>query len=265
MKRKLYALILSGTFLLSGCNKKMPETIIQPATMVNILYDYHLASGMTLTEDNPTKRAYREYVFQKYGITEAEFDSSMVWYTRNSKQLADIYTNLSERFKKEEEHINSLLAESGTSKKAFASGDSINIWQLADIYWLSNTPINNLLRFEIKPDTSFHIKDAFVWNANYTFLSEGKATMGMNLYFDNDSIIGQTWDIAQSGEQSIELRTDSTYQLKNINGFIFLHGDSIKKPSLLINKLSLMRYHASDSTKSVKPDVKSEFQMNIHP
>ena len=189
----------------------------------------------------------------------------MVWYTRNSKQLADIYTNLSERFKKEEEHINSLLAESGTSKKAFASGDSINIWQLADIYWLSDTPINNLLRFEIKPDTSFHIKDAFVWNANYTFLSEGKATMGMNLYFDNDSIIGQTWDIAQSGEQSIELRTDSTYQLKNINGFIFLHGDSIKKPSLLINKLSLMRYHASDSTKSVKPDVKSEFQMNIHP
>lgn len=41
--------------------------------------------------DNYQKEAYKNYVFEKYHITEADFDSSMVWYTRHTEELAGLY------------------------------------------------------------------------------------------------------------------------------------------------------------------------------
>ena len=69
-----------------SCGKKVPEEIIQPQAMENLLYDYHLATTMSADlpyDENYKKQAYLAYVFQKHGVTEAEFDSSMVWYSRH--------------------------------------------------------------------------------------------------------------------------------------------------------------------------------------
>ena len=243
--------------MLAGCGKQIPKDIIQPQEMESVLYDYHLAGGMTATQTNVQKEAYRKYVFKKHHITEAEFDSSMVWYTRNSKLLSEIYTNLSERFKKEEERIHRLTSEREATDIKTLAGDSVNIWVYPDIQWLAGTPLSDLIRFEIKSDSNFLPKDEFVWTANYTFLSEGKATMGLNLQFENDSVLGQTLTVSQSGKQTLRLQPDSAYQLKSINGFIHLHQDSIQKPNVLINDLSLMRYHApADTTTLVKTETK---------
>lgn len=253
MKKKLVAFLVAG-MCLSGCGKQIPKDIIQPQKMENVLYDYHLAAGMSVNLKNPQKEAYRKYIFQKHGITEAEFDSSMVWYTRNSKLLAEIYTELSERFKKEEERVRMLADEKEKSDMATLAGDSVDIWQYPSIHWLSDTPLSDILRFEIKSDSNFLPKDAFEWTANYSFLSKGNAVMGLNLLFENDSVTGKTLSISRSGYQSIRLEPDSAYQLKSINGFIYLQEDSTQTPNLLINDVSLMRYHApADSTALVTP------------
>ena len=47
----------------------------------NVLYDYHIAKAMG--EEVPYNESYKrvlyiESVFKKYGITQADFDSSMV-------------------------------------------------------------------------------------------------------------------------------------------------------------------------------------------
>lgn len=252
MTSKTCCKYLLGLLLLSGCGKQIPEDIIQPSQMESILYDYHLADGMAQNQSNIERVSYRNYVFRKHGITEAEFDSSMVWYTRKSKELAEIYKNLSERYKKEEAHIQSLIGDQGHENDISASGDSVNIWRNQSLYWLTDTPLNNLLRFEIKSDSNFYPKDAFSWSAHYTFLSKGTATMALNLVFDNDSVIGKTKEITRSGTYKLDLHTDSAYQLRNIHGFIYLHADSTQTPSLLINDLSLMRYHTTDEDPSTK-------------
>lgn len=249
--KKLYGLIVGGMLLLTSCGKQIPDDIIQPDRMEHVLYDYHLASGMTVAKNTVQKEAYRQYVFQKHGINEAEFDSSMVWYTRNSKMLAEIYTNLSKRFQAEEEHVALLIAQKDTKQLTTQKGDSVDIWQQPDILWLANTPLSDITKFDIQSDSNFHPKDRFVWSTNYTVLSEGKVTMGLNLLFDNDSVIGKTLDITQSGIQSIELKPDSSYQLKSINGFIYLHKDSVQKPSILVNDITLMRYHCKDDSTTV--------------
>ena len=259
--KKLYGLIVGGAFILTGCGKQIPDTIIQPQQMERVLYDYHLATGMTITQGSAQKEAYRKYIFQKHGISEAVFDSSMVWYTRNSKMLADIYTNLSKRFQAEEERITLMIGEKGTKQITTLAGDSIDIWQQPDIQWLAHTPLSDMVSFEIQSDSNFKPKDRFVWTANYTFLSEGKVTMGMTLLFNNDSVAGKTLTLTQSGKQTLDLQPDSAYQLKSINGFIYVHGAPLQKPSVLVNDINLMRYHCKeDSTSTTNNPSSKEVQ-----
>ena len=91
MKRLMKYPYLTLVLLAGGmfaCGKKIPSDIIQPEAMENLLYDYHLAStlGNNLSGSETKKRkAYYDYVFQKHQVTEAEFDSSMVWYTRHTE------------------------------------------------------------------------------------------------------------------------------------------------------------------------------------
>lgn len=49
--------------------------------------------------ENYKKALYVEAVFKKYGTTEEVFDSSMVWYTRNTKILSEIYEKVNKRLK----------------------------------------------------------------------------------------------------------------------------------------------------------------------
>lgn len=247
--------------LMTSCGKEIPDDIIQPDQMERLLYEYHLTIGMSQNSKNTEKEAYKNYLFQKYNITQADFDSSMVWYTRESKELTSIYENLDKRFNREHAHYERLLdARDQASMMKFTSGDSVDIWRKGGIHWMSNTPLNKQLVFEIKPDTTFHEKDAFLWDMNYHFLADGKVMMGLNVIYENDSIIGQTKQVETSGRHSIYLHTDSTYKVKALNGFIHVMEDSVLNPVILIHDITLNRYHysnASDSL-SVNPQPKQQ-------
>ena len=101
LDRILLMFALAGCLSLASCKKKMPSEVIKPAEMENILYDYHLAQALG-SEYNGEERYKRElllqYVFEKHHVTKAEFDSSMVWYTRNMEELGNIYKNLERRY-----------------------------------------------------------------------------------------------------------------------------------------------------------------------
>lgn len=250
MMKKRWIFIL-GLALMTSCGKEIPEDIIQPEQMEKVLYDYHLSMGMhsnLKSSENYQKDAYKNYVFKKHRITEALFDSSMVWYTRHSMELASIYENLDKRFKREHAQSNLMLeGRDGESTRITIEGDSVNIWSNKGIFWLTDAPLNNLLTFDFKADSNFHPKDAFFWKADIVFLSKGKASIGFNVVYENDSVIGETRQITQSGPQTFYLHTDSAYQIKELNGFIHIEKDSLQKPNALVHNVSLMRFHTTSS------------------
>ena len=247
--------------LLTSCGKEIPDEIIQPSKMERVLYDYHLTLGMSENSKNTEKEARKNYIFQKHGITSAEFDSSMVWYTRESKELMSIYENLNKRFKREHEHVERLLeSREEANTRSFASGDTVDIWMKEDILWFTKAPLNNRLTFEIKADSTFHPRDAFNWNMNYYFMAEGEAIMGLNVIYENDSVIGMTKSITESGPQSIYLHTDSAYNIKALNGFIYVPENQTKQPNILLHKIDLTRYHMPEPTDSLSTDSVSATQ-----
>lgn len=107
-------------FSLTACKVKRPETVLPDAKMENVLYDYHIAKAMG--EEVPYNESYKrvlyiESVFKKYGITQADFDSSMVWFARNPEVLTKIYEKVNVRLKAERDGINHLIACVTTSRK----------------------------------------------------------------------------------------------------------------------------------------------------
>ena len=248
MKRKaLYIVIAVG--LLSACGKKIPDDIIQPDAMESLLYDYHLASTMSTSlpyNENYKKEAYFDYVFKKHNVTEAEFDSSMVWYTRNSKVLTDIYKNLQKRYEMEEEQMRSELNKRSGQISVSLSGDSVDVWSDRDLYWLTSSPLTNRLMFDLKADTTFHKKDILVFVADYNFLSyqknDAKAVVSMNVEFKNDSTQGVSKVISKSGKDYVVLKPDSAFEYKSINGFIYFSNPDSVDVSVLINNIKLIRY-----------------------
>ena len=247
--------------LLSSCGKEIPDEIIQPSKMEKILYDYHLTMGMSDNSKNTEKEARKKYIFQKHGITAADFDSSMVWYTRESQELMSIYENLNKRFKREYEHVERLLeSREEANTRSFASGDTVDVWMKENILWFTKSPLNNRLTFEIKADSTFHPKDAFDWNMDYYFMTEGEAIMGLNVIYENDSVIGMTKSITESGPQSIYLHTDSAYNIKSLNGFVYIPQNQAKQPNILLHKINLTRYHMPEPTDSLSTDSVSATQ-----
>lgn len=254
--------LLIGCSLLIACGRHIPKDVILPDKMEEILYDYHLSISMSDNipyEDNYKKKSYQNFVFQKHGITEAEFDSSMVWYTRNTELLADIYTNLSQRFSKQRDYIENFLEARKENDFVSMPGDTVDVWPYKSLYWLTDNRFNNQFVFKINPDSNFHVKDAFLWKANYTFIAKGNVTMALNILYDNDSVVGLSKQITQSGTDSIYLCPDSANTIRSLNGFIHLTSDSTSHGSVIINDISLIKYHTiTDSISNIKDQEVTE-------
>lgn len=249
MNKYLRLLLWVTVLIFMSCGKQIPGDIIQPAEMEDLLYDYHLAltMGNDLSYTDRYKReSYKNYVFEKHGVTEAEFDSSMVWYTRNSIMLTDIYKNLQKRYEIAEEQMRSELNKRSGQISVSLSGDSVDVWSDRNIYWLTSSPLTNRLMFDLKADTTFHTGDILVFEAEYNFLTyeknSAKAVVAMNITFKNDSTQGISKVVDKSGKWNLTLKPDSAFEYKSVNGFVYFNNPDSTETSVLINKIRLMRY-----------------------
>lgn len=253
---------ISIAYLVSACGVKAPDDIIPESKMENLLYDYHIAKAMGENlsyEENYKKALYINAVFKKYEITEAKFDSSMVWYTRNAEVLSKMYEHISKRLKADEDNINHLVAVREKKPKKSTPGDSIDVWPWKRVVRLTGMAVDNKYTFIIPSDSNFKDRDTLIWEARYKFLlpdkdPSAKAVMAMQIVYENDSVIGNLKTIAHAGVQRIRLYSDTLGKIKEVKGFIYFTKKYKEKGSILIDGLSLMRYHCQDSLSFVARD-----------
>lgn len=244
----------------TGCGDKVPGDVIQPAVMENLLYDYQIASTLASElsySENYKKDAYFDYVFRKHHVTEAEFDSSMVWYSRHGEELSVIYDNLQKRFERDSEQMKRLTSRQSGEISVSLSGDTVDIWQDRTLYWLTASPYTNKVTFDLKADTSFKPKDMLVLEAEMSFLPKGKrsgeAVMALNVTFKNDSTQGITRVVNGPGAQRLVLRPDSAFEYKDISGFIYYASNEENSSGyVLVNDIRLIRTHVSGPSSAVQ-------------
>lgn len=248
-------------WMIVSCQVKRPDNVIPESQMEDLLYDYHMAQA--LGDDLPYTENYKrvlytEAVFRKHSTTEAMFDSSLVWYTRNTDVLAKMYERVSNRLRTQRDEINHLIALRDKKPKTTAPGDSVDIWIGQQLNLLTGMPLSNRITFTIPTDSNFKKRDTLVWEVRYQFI-EGKpdtahaAIMAMQIVYENDSMISHTKRILDSGVQRIRLQSDTLGLIKEVNGFIHYPTEKSVR-TLLVDRISLMRYHCTDTLSAAAKD-----------
>jgi len=273
LKRSLFS-VLTVT-LVTACTPSVPSEYIQPGDMEDILYDYHVGQAIVKAEHPGEQRNFgkTEYflrVLQKHGITEADFDSSMVYYYSHLGRLKEIYTDVNERLSDEAKSLGAAVGAINRYSQYSASGDTANIWKGASDVLLIPYPSMNRFDFTIKADSSFYKGDSFV----FQFTSEYIWQAGMKdavacvvAKYEGDSIVQTVNHISVSGIAQVRIPANNENRLKEMQGYIYLGKGNVdndnSKKLMFISQLQLIRFHNKDikndkSDKDIKNDLKSK-------
>ena len=181
--------------LVVGCKPGIPSEYLSPGEMEDILYDYHIARAMNSNDyqngDTLTTHVYKLAVLKKYGVSEADYDSSLVYYTRHSTLLRDIYERLAKRLSNDALALGASASEVNQYTALSNTGDTANVWTGDHSFILSQQSGFNVYSFTVVADTAFKPGDRLVLGFNTQFIYQDgmrDAVALMAVTFNNDSV-----------------------------------------------------------------------------
>lgn len=245
--------------LIVGCKPGVPSEIIQPDDMEDILYDYQLADAMAQQSSDYAYNQvlYREAVFKKYGITSAEFDSSMVYYTRHTESLHKIYENLAERLRNEALSLGASESEVNRYSSISSKGDTANVWNGSKSILLMPTAPYNVSSFDIVADSTYHVGDSFLltFRCNYIFqegMRDGVALLAVR--YANDSVATRVTHMPSSNDYTIRIDNTINQGIKEVKGYFYLGPGSSDDAKTTLKLLSVYDIHLVRMRASTKPN-----------
>ena len=265
MKKAHLILILYSILLcLQACSPALPDGIMDADKMEDVLVDFHLAQGMAEAQsENPDiiRYKYIQAVFKKHRITEAEFDSSMVYYAGRAEKLSHIYENVVNRVRAQAERMG-LEASANRDRFAFLTnkGDTANIWLGKDFACVVPNQVGCVYSFQMKADTTFRRGDSFIWRFKSQFVARSmnnEAIALLNFYYENDTVAVVTDLIRNSSKNEMQHYPGKgldTLNLRSISGFIYLPIVKSADPTkpLLISEMKLIRIHKKIKNEELK-------------
>ena len=270
-------LIVVCTFLLlllfSACKPSVPREYIQPDEMEDILYDYHLVQAMA-RQGRGDSMYYRRYynflaVLQKHQVTEAEFDSSLVYYYSHMDYLYKVYEHVEEHVENETKRLGISTAPVSSFDRYKAEGDTANIWNYATSAILKPVAPYNRMDFDLQVDTTFKKGDAFQFNfvADFVYQSGSKdATLYIAVTYDNDSVASFSTHTSVSGFSQLRVPGDTAHHIRKIAGFLYLDrgsDDSNTLKLMLVSHIQLIRFHAGANAEATLPQQNEPVDNNI--
>lgn len=255
-------IVIAAAGWMTSCQSDSNKPI-SAGDMEDILYDYHLSIGMIASENilDAKERAYKEKLYKlsvlkKYGVTEQQFDESMVYYMRHADEMQDIYKSLAKRIGNEASKIGASVADLSTDNSLSLSGDTANIWPLERGVVLMQAMPYNVKSFSVKADSAFHKGDRFLFSFDTQFLyqegfKDGIAMLALRL--NNDSVATRSIHFSSNSHYSLEISDNERVGIKEIRGFLFLgketHPTSASTLKLLIaDYVQLLRIHIREAS-----------------
>lgn len=249
---------------LQACSPSLPSGILDEDEMTDVLVDFHLAQGMAEAKGeniDATRYEYIQAVFQKHHITEAEFDTSMVYWTGRSEDFTFIYKNVVTRVRAQAER----MGLEATVQDQFASltseGDTANIWLGKDFACVVPNQVGCVYSFQMKADSTFRPGDSFLWRFGTQFVARSmnnEAIAILNFYYDTDTVATISEPLRNNPKNELwyaPAKEADTLNLRSIAGFIYLPMARLDPPKpLLVSEIKLIRMHKHVEEQGVEGD-----------
>lgn len=254
-----------------GCKPGVPKQYIQPGKMEDILYDFHLADAMAYSGGDYQelafrRQAYREAALRKHGVTEAELDSSLIYYYRHTERLHDIYEKLSKRLNNDAIALGATANELSQLEGMTSQGDTATVWSNTQSIVLMPMAPYNHVSFDIKADTTYHKGDKMILSFDCLFIFQSGMRDGvamMAVTFANDSTASQVLHCSHENHFSLQLQDNERLGIKRVTGFIYLgKGNENSQANdlklMTVSNLRLMKMHTSPPKEESNDEQKVE-------
>jgi len=249
-------------FVLAACNNR-PKGVLNQSEMTDVLTDLHKLDGSLSTKgygsiQDTVNSYYYNSVLLKHDVTKAEFDSSLVWYTKNPKKFETIYadvllqlTNLNEEVKKGKFHP----VDSAALAKV-----KVNIWAKRVLYNLKKDSARTRLDFEIK-DNNLLMGDVYILKFLQRIAPEDSCTkqhVVLRINYDNgksDSVYQIAHNDSLLRRYTFRLPANKKLRIKSVSGSLL--GSKVYKGKLnaLVDSITLMREYNPEIQDSIRKMV----------
>ncbi len=268
---KKYLLFAVGVLtIMVGCKPGTPSEYIQPDDMEDILVEYHMAKAMagqydgSYEERNYQQALYIEAVLRKHGVTQEQFDSSLVYYYRRADRFDKLYQNVADRLEEQALSLGATEGEIGKFASLTATGDTANIWADRSRYAMMPVPPYNRWSFEVTVDTTFHKGDSFLMQFMSDFMFQDgmrSCTLNMAVTYDNDTTISKNIVFSYAGLTQLRIPAFENHAVKRLRGYFYLAGGSDRTTTtrlLFLDNIQLIRFHSEQYEENQKDSIESD-------
>ena len=258
--RRIPAVLLSSfssllMLCLIACKPSKPQGVMSEGKMQNVLVDYHLAQGMA--ENMGGNREENQYmlvqaVFRKHHITEAQFDTSLIYYSTHSEVFAKMYKVVNDRIEARANAMGVDAEPQSIYSHLSDQGDTANIWVERPLIALRPTQMDNIYIFSLRADSTFRPGDSFLWHFRSRYVLQGnnrEAFAQLVVHYENDSVEGKSQFIRADAETEVRVdpaKNKDSLQIRSLSGYVYLP-ISTQDPKvfrlLTLTDIALVRFH----------------------
>ncbi len=247
MRKQLYkySIALLAIAGIVACSK-VPDGILPERKMKDVMIDMYLAEGLITGDgksypDSLHKDALYQSVFRKHKITQAVYDSSLVWYGKNLNILMQVYdlalNDINERVR--------ALGDVQASASPTSNQDSVNIWPRRDYLILEPKALFNGVVFDINPDRNYSSGSGFVMGMRvWGITDQMKYTPELHLAIDQgDTTIITNKKITEEGYHQAIVKGIATKQVRRVYGYLRMDNTDTNYHKVYVDSLNLMKYN----------------------
>lgn len=251
-----------GLLMLTACTG-VPENIIQPEQMSRLLADIHI--GESVVENNqskfPTdsaKRAFKQAIYAKNGVTSAEVDSSLRWYGYHMDKYVEVYDRTIEMLDDEiavaQKRAGSTATATNSSSSIAMEGDSVDVWY--DVRFrpfASNLP-SDIIPFVLRTEPNWERGDVYTFRSKFTGNSR-QAHFNVAVEYSDGSIETSSANLIGDGWHEVKFALDSTRQAREIYGTLQYAGP--RGETSFVDSISLIRTRWKPSNPSLRTGTRN--------
>lgn len=232
-----------------GCNR-VPDNVIQPDEMADLLADIHTAEsvvemnyGRYSSEDS--RMELKQAILDKHGVTQADLDTSFMWYGAHLDKYMAVYENTTEILQDRLDKNQAIEAEQASLS---VSGDSVDVWAQPRRYVCNVRSATKYVTFKLAADNNWSKGDSYTWRAKF-FNNRGNVRWGIVAEYDDGTTEVLNDQFTTTGWQQMTFYTDSTRRAKAVRGYLQIEPQPnststyIDSMQLVRNRVNSQRYN----------------------
>lgn len=269
MKHSILVFLLFAMMVV-GCKPSVPSEYIQPDDLEDILYDYHVAESMARNgngmDANYNSTAYFMAVLEKHHISEAVFDSSMIYYYTHAERLKTIYSHVNDRLVNDAKKLGASVGDINRYSQYNETGDTANIWRNETAVMLLPRATKNRFDFVVKADSTFKLGDSFMFQFVSEYIWQGgskDAVVCIKTTYEKDSVLQSVSHVSISGIAQLRIPYNKTLKIKELRGFIYMpqsDEDLESRRLMFISQIQFIRFHNKDIEEQYEKESAASFQ-----